>query len=221
MKRKTDEELKHEVASELSWDTRTWDQKIDVSVTDGTVDLSGVVGSYGQKRAAEAAAHKVTGVLDVANELIVRTPRRYSDKQIAKAVRSALEWDALVPDDQITSTVSEGWVTLSGEVNSLSQRADAEWAVEKIAGVAGVVNKITVDRTPKTDPVRLRESIEAALERRATREADRLRIDVDNGEVSLYGRVHSWPEREAVVGSISHAPGVKKIINNLRIDPYF
>jgi osmotically-inducible protein OsmY len=67
----------------------------------------------------------------------------------------------------------------------------------------------------------LRKSIEMALEQRADREAERLRIDVQDGEVTLFGRVHSWPERKAVVGSISHAPGVTKINDNLQVDPYF
>jgi osmotically-inducible protein OsmY len=48
-----------------------------------------------------------------------------------------------------------------------------------------------------------------------------LRIEVHNGAVRLYGRVHSWQEKRAVVGSISHAPGVLAIRDHLRIDPYF
>ena len=222
MKNKTDKQIKHDVVNELMWDTRTWDQKIDVSVTNGVVVLGGVVASYGQKQAAEAAAHRIAGVLDVANELFVKPKRLYSDVQLAVAVRNALEWDVLVPDDQIISTVTDGWVKLEGKVASLAQRSDAEWAVERLFGVAGVINELTVAALPTTtDSAQLRDSIEAALERRADREADRLRIEVHDGEVSLSGRVHSRPEEEAVVGSISHAPGVQKIHNNLRIDPYF
>jgi hypothetical protein len=33
--------------------------------------------------------------------------------------------------------------------------------------------------------------------------------------------VHSWQEKRAVVGSISHVPGVSAIRDHLRIDPYF
>jgi osmotically-inducible protein OsmY len=67
----------------------------------------------------------------------------------------------------------------------------------------------------------LREEIEFALERRADREAERLRIEVNDGEVDLWGRVHSWQERRAVLGSISHAPGVTQVRDHFRIDPYF
>jgi osmotically-inducible protein OsmY len=220
MQRRTDDEIKHAVLNELSWDTRTWDQKISVEVSCGVVTLEGTVASYGQKVAAETAAHNVAGVLDVANELFVKHPQSHSDFQIARAVRQALRWSALFPHDRIMTTVTDGWVKLEGKVNSLTERSDAEWAVENLVGVVGVINELVVE-PPTTDTDALRESIERALERRADREAERLRIDVKDGEVTLFGRVHSWPERKAVVGAISHAHGVSKINDNLQIDPYF
>lgn len=220
MNRKSDSQVKHEVQSELAWDTRTWDQKIRAEVHDGIVTISGRVSNYAQKVAAESAAHRVKGVTDVANELSVHPEREHTDAQIARVVRQALKWAALVPHDRITSTVTDGWVKLEGKVDSLTQRSDAEWVVENLVGVAGVINELEV-HSPGVDVVALRRSIENALERRADREAERLRIAIVDGEVELYGRVHSWPEREAVVGSISYAPGVRKVNDNLQIDPYF
>ena len=112
MQKKTDEQIKHEVMRELAWDTRTWNLKIEADVTDGVVTLSGIVPSYAQKIAAQNAAHRISGVLDVINELIVKSPRKYSDAEIARAVRQALVWNALVPDEQIETTVSNGWIKL-------------------------------------------------------------------------------------------------------------
>ena len=74
---------------------------------------------------------------------------------------------------------------------------------------------------PPGDANMLRDTIEAALERRADRESVKLRMVVMGGQVDLFGRVHSWQERKAVIGSISHAKGVEKINDRLRIDPYF
>ena len=180
MRKKTDEELKHEVMRELSWDTRTWNQRIDVDVDDGVVMLSGTASSYGRRKAAEAAAHRVFGVMDVANEILIKVERPHTDAEIAHAVRVALEWDAFVPHTQITSTVSAGWVKLEGEVSSLTERADAARAVENLSGVAGVINELKVE-VPTTDVKTLRESIETALERRADREAERFRIELVDG----------------------------------------
>jgi osmotically-inducible protein OsmY len=78
----------------------------------------------------------------------------------------------------------------------------------------------TIRKRP-VDPKELREQIEYALERRADREAERLRVEVHDGAVDLWGRVHSWQEKRAVLGSISHAPGVVEVTDHLRIDPYF
>jgi osmotically-inducible protein OsmY len=220
MYKKTDAQLKHDVDSAISWDTRTWDQKIEPAVHDGIVTLNGTVSSYAAKVAAESVVHQVKGVTDVANELFVRPNRPHPDAEIARAVRHALEWAALVPHRRITTTVTDGWVQLEGRVNSLTERSDAEWIAENLVGVAGVINKLEVE-PHSVDAKNLRRSIETVLERRAEREAEGLRVDVVNGEVSLFGRVHSWPERKAVVGCISHAPGVKKVTDNLRIDPYF
>lgn len=220
MQKKTDEQIKHEVTRELAWDTRTWNLKVEAEINDGVVTLNGIAPSYAQKVAAQNAAHRISGVLDVINEIIVKAPRKYGDAEIARAARQALVWDVLVPDEKIKTTVSEGWVKLEGKVNSIRQREDAERAVLNLAGVAGVINVLQIE-SPGINPENLREAIEEALERRADREAERLRINVKDGEVELFGRVHSWRERRAVIGSISHAPGVKKINDNLRIDPYF
>jgi osmotically-inducible protein OsmY len=220
MLRKSDDTLREEVSKELRWDTRVACAGIEVSVDDGVVTLKGVVPTSAKKVAAQDAAHRVAGVLDVVNDISVSVEHGHRDAQIARAVRDALEWDVLVPDDRLVSTVSDGWVTLEGEVNNLRECEDAERAVLNLRGVLGVINKVRV-RPQEADPGELRAQIEDALERRADREAERLRIEVGDGTVELWGRVHSWQERRAVVGSISHAPGVREVKDHLRIDPYF
>ncbi|HSE22833.1 MAG TPA: BON domain-containing protein [Pyrinomonadaceae bacterium] len=222
MKRKNDSEIKQQVLRELKWDSRIAWSEIGVEVFEGVVTLTGAVNSYAKKQAAQDAAHRIDGVLDVANEIEVRPIGEFTrtDSDIALAVRHVLQWDALVPDERIQSTVSDGWVTLEGEVNVWRERQDAETSVLRLEGVVGVINKITIVHS-QVDAEELREEIEYALERRADREAGRLRIEVHDGEVDLFGRVHSWQEKRAVVGSISHAPGVSEIRDHLRIDPYF
>ena len=222
MKRKSDSEIRTEVLRELKWDSRIGQAKLEVDVADGLVTLTGFVNSYPKKLAAQEAAHRVAGVLDVANELAV-IPARFAertDEVIAQAVRQVLQWDAQVPDQLIQSTVSDGWVTLTGDVEFWHEREEAERAVLRLEGVIGVTNKIVV--TPnQVDAEELRSEIEYALERRADREAERLRIEVNDGAVDLFGRVHSWQEKRAVLGSISHAPGVIAVRDHLRVDPYF
>jgi osmotically-inducible protein OsmY len=221
-RKKTDNEIKQQVLRELKWDSRIGWAQIGVEVMEGVVTLTGVVSSYAQKLAAQEAAHRISGVLDVANDVEVRPDGVFirSDAEIALAVRHVLEWDALVPDERIKSTISDGWVTLEGDVDFWHQRENAERTVLRLEGIIGVTNEINV--APKrVDPKELLEEIEYALERRADREAERLRIEVNDGVVDLFGRVHSWQEKRAVLGSIGHAPGVSAVRDHLRIDPYF
>ena len=222
LEKRSDRDLKQRILRKLKWDSRIDWASINVEVNDGVVTLTGSVSSYAQKIAAQEAAHRVAGVLDVANDIEVAPLDRFvrTDSEIAGAVRNALEWDALVPNELIQSTVSDGWVTLEGEANYWRERNDAEQAIRRLAGVVGVINKITI-RKQQVNEAQLREEIEFALERRAEREAERLRIEVSDGAVDLWGRVHSWQERRAVLGSISHAPGVTQVKDHLRVDPYF
>ena len=222
LEKRSDRDLNQRILRELKWDSRIDWAGINVEVNDGVVTLAGSVSSYAQKIAAQEAAHRVAGVLDVANDIEVAPLDRFvrTDSEIAGAVRNALEWDALVPNELIQSTISDGWVTLEGEVNYWRERNDAEQAIRRLAGVVGVINKIAI-RKQQVNEEQLREEIEFALERRADREAERLRIEVDDGAVDLWGRVHSWQEKRAVLGSISHAPGVTQVKDHLRVDPYF
>jgi osmotically-inducible protein OsmY len=221
-RRKTDYEIKQQVLRELKWDSRIAWAQIGVEVHEGLVTLSGALSTYARKAAAQKAAHRVAGVLDVVNEIEVKPTGSFAhtDEEIARAVRHTLEWDALVPDDRIQSTVSDGWVTLEGDVDVWREREDAEKSVLRLTGVVGVINKITIVPV-EIDPEQLRDEIEEALETRADREADRLRIEVKNGAVELWGRVHSWQEKRAVLGSVGHLPGVLAVKEHLRIDPYF
>jgi osmotically-inducible protein OsmY len=133
-------------------------------------------------------------------------------------VRRALEWDVFVPDKEITSTVTDGWVTLEGTVERWSERDDAERAVRNLTGVQSVVNKITV-KPAKLVTGDVRTAIEQALERRAEREARHIGVDVRNGTVTLTGPVHSWAERKSVVAAARFTPGVRAVEDHLRTEP--
>jgi osmotically-inducible protein OsmY len=217
---KSDAELQRAVLRELAWDSRVKATEIGVVVDRGVVTLTGTVGFYGKKVAAAEAAHRVRGVLDVANDIVVGRPAGvvWSDAEIARAVRNVLSWNFLVPDDRIATTVTDGVVTLEGEVDTAFERREAERLVEPLAGVRAVFNHITVKPAP-IEPDRVRHAIEDALERRAERIADRIGVEVRDGLVVLTGHVRSWREKRAVLGAVSHATGVLAVDDELTIDP--
>lgn len=215
---RTDLEIQRDVQHELLWDSRVEAAGIGVSVENGIVMLSGSVKSYAEKVAAKDAAHYVAGVLDVANEIevIPASGKLRSDTDIAAAIRHTLEWDVLVPEERIQSTVSKGWVTLEGNVNTWQQRTDAERAIRHLYGVRGVTNLIAVE--PETvDSSTIHAAIEEALERRAKREAKRIHIEVNGGIATLTGTVATPEERRAIAGAASQTPGVMSVIDLLEI----
>ena len=124
-----------------------------------------------------------------------------------------------MPDERITTTVAGGSVTLEGNVESWSQRYDAERAVQRVTGVKSVINHITVNvKTVSADTIR--RHIEEALERQTAREIRRINLAVSDGVVTLSGSVRSWTEKNALERAAYYSPGVKRVVDNTTVDPY-
>ncbi|QOC90900.1 BON domain-containing protein [Micromonospora craniellae] len=133
---RTDEHIRTAVRDELDWEPRVQPHEIGVTVAEGVVTLTGRVDGYAKKWAAERAAHRVAQVRAVANDLALRTATgaERTDPEIAAAVAHALQWHAFVPVEQIDVTVSQGWVTLHGEVEWEYQRRAAEQVTVRVHG---------------------------------------------------------------------------------------
>jgi len=216
---RSDIDIQRDVLEELKWDARVQPNEIGVSVKNGVVTLTGWVDSYTKKWAAEEAAHRVRGVVAVANDIEVRLPvsSERTDAEIAEAVVRALEWDAFVPLDKIKVTVAKGWVTLEGEVEWQYQKQDAERVVRRLTGVRGVSNLVTVK--PQTPPPsELKKRIEEALVRSAKLDAERIRVEVQGNKVILSGTVRSWAEKEEAERVAWLAPGVLSVDNRITVE---
>jgi osmotically-inducible protein OsmY len=214
---RSDAQIQVDVLEQLKWEPRLRPNEIGVIVRDGVVTLTGTVTAFTAKYAAEEAAHRVRGVKAVANDIEVKlfpgTER--SDADIAEAVVRALERDALIPVDKLDVTVSNGWVTLRGEVEWHYQREDAYEVVRRIAGVKGVTNLIVV--RPKVRSSDLKKKIEDALIRSAQIDASNISVETLGTRVTLTGTVHSWAEKQEAERQAWAAPGVTEVDNQIRI----
>ena len=214
---KTDTQIQDDVAAELAWDPAVDAGRVGVAVKDGIVTVSGTMPTYMQKWAVERAVRRVAGVRGIALDLEVSLApgHKRNDSEIAQAAVQALGWHASLPADRIRVEVEDGWVRLSGNVDWLYQSRTAERAVENLMGVRGVTNEIRV-RT-SADSQRIRDQILAAFTRHAQREANRISIDVDNGIVTLKGKVDSMAEHDAAIGTATVSPGVAKVVDRLSV----
>ena len=199
-----DSEIQEEVMNELRWDTRVDETDVGVEVHHGAVTLTGTAKSWAKKLAAQEAAHRVAGVLDVANDVKVKLPGtlQRDDTDIAQAVRRALEWNVLVPDARIRSTVEMGAVTLEGDVDTLERArrrraggAQSSWS----DGGAQPHRRCSAGEGGERPPPR---RLEEALWRHAEREVQHIEVTVRNGVVTLAGKVESWAEKQRVLGVV-------------------
>ena len=94
-----DRTLRQHVLEELDFDPKVDAAGIGVSVRDGIVTLSGHVGTYAEKIAAEKITQRVRGVRAVVQEVEVRYPanEKTGDEELAARVVKVLTWNVQVP----------------------------------------------------------------------------------------------------------------------------
>ena len=216
---KSDSEIREDVINELRWDPQiTEPEAIGVAVQDGAVTLTGHVSTYAQRLAAARAAERVYGVKAVANDLEVKlSGARRDDSDIARAIAHVLEWNVQVPEGKVQARVSDGWVTLEGELEFEYQRHEVERMVRNVRGVVGVANLITVK--PPVSPKKVQAVIEDAFKREAEIDARHIRVEVTDHTAKLYGHVHSLHEAAAARAAAAAAPGVATVENHLLVSP--
>jgi osmotically-inducible protein OsmY len=146
---KTSDEIEHAVRSALSDDPRLpFHDEIAVEAYHGLVTLRGTVGSFGQERAAVAAARRQPGVDDVYDQLQVRVldADRRVDADIRGEALQRLMDDPMLDADYLDARVKDGWVTLTGHADRQFQSDKAFDHITSLRGVTGVTNEITVDQ---------------------------------------------------------------------------
>jgi VCBS repeat-containing protein len=215
----SDNALADAVRSELEWDPKVDQTHIGVAAADGAVTLRGYVRSHAQEHAAVRAAERIYGVRAVADELEVRLPQPFkrNDTEIAEEISRQREWDTLIPQ-AVSAEVTNGAVTLRGEVEWAFQREDTEQAIRHLAGVRSVTNSITVKRSGKAESAEIKERVENAIEQ-ANIDAHSISVTTESGTVRLQGRVRSLAESRAAVKAAEAAPGVTLVENDLVVRP--
>ena len=214
---KTDANLQTKVMEELKWEPSVNHEHIGVSANDGIVTLSGSVSNFIEKHNAETAAQRVAGVKAIVEKIEVNLSgsEARNDDDIAKAIINQFDWNTLIPHDKIKVMVSDGWITLEGQVVWDYQRKAAEKLVRELKGVKFVTNKIILK--PNIEALDLKHKIQKTLMRAAEHEMNQIEVDVQGSQVTLSGVVRSFAEMKAVEGAAWGAPGVTEVKDNLRV----
>jgi osmotically-inducible protein OsmY len=180
------------------------------------VTLTGYIDTYSGKLAAERVVKRVRGVRAVANDIEVGLKLERTDADIAADVVRALEMRSTVPSS-VQAAVHHGHVTLTGRVDLLFQKRDAENALGHIRGVRNVRNHITV--APRAIERDVRHRLVAALHRNANLDARHITVTVLADKAVLTGSVGTWLQRECAEQAAADAPGITQVENRIVVEP--
>jgi osmotically-inducible protein OsmY len=123
---RTDADIAAAATRALEWDAFLPIEKLDVTVSRGWVTLRGEVEWEFEKREAERAVRRLSGVRGVTNLITVRPRVRTSPSGIQRRIEDALVRSAQTDAERIRVEVDGDKVLLTGTVRSWAENQEAE-----------------------------------------------------------------------------------------------
>lgn len=209
---------------------------INVNTSDGVATLTGQVPSEDIKSLAGEIARDTAGVKDLKNEIAVDPAAQPSsesvhveDLEIRVAILEALAHSREIGGKNIEVKVENRSVTLSGSVETPTQRSGAEQIARAVDGVAGVTNNLAVTNpqaaseppaasvTPADSNADLAKRVEVELYLTKAFNTLTIQIRAEEGAVTLAGTVRSRAEQLLAERVAQSVAGVKKVTNELKV----
>ena len=144
-----------------------------------------------------------------------------TDKELQRDILDELSWEPLVDPARIGVAVTGGIVTLTGHVSSYAERYAAERAAKRVYGVRAVANELEVKlpgSSQRTDEDIARAAVEA-LRSNVAIPADKSKVTVSKGWVTLEGEVEWQYQKSAAERAVHYLPGVVGVSNLITIKP--
>ncbi|WP_448097712.1 BON domain-containing protein [Luteibacter yeojuensis] len=142
-KKVNDDEVARRAVDILAWNTWVPRDAVKVRVSNGWLTLTGSVKWDYQRREAEKAVRKLSGVLGVTNEIALAPAVQATD--IRQRINDALKRHAEVEAARIRVDVSDGGrVHIEGDVDNWDERQAVERAVWSAPGVQFVEDRVRI-----------------------------------------------------------------------------
>lgn len=138
-----------------------------------------------------------------------------NNQKLQYDIEQALKWEPLLVGAEIAVISRDGVVTLMGTVDSYAKKRVAEHAAKTVKGVEAVIEKIVVVFTAngkKSDTTLIKEILDALKYSSGVPE-NQIKVQVENGWVSLEGTVKRQAEKLATLACIEHITGIRAVAN--------
>jgi osmotically-inducible protein OsmY len=142
-----------------------------------------------------------------------------TDTELRQDVEKELAWNSRVDASNITATVQNRMVTLTGHVQNYAIKCEAGSVVKHIAGVAGLANdlEVTLGGTQPND-ADLTRSVLQALQGNVFVPSETIKPVVHDGRVTLKGKALYYHEKMDAENAVRPLRGVKGITDSIVID---
>jgi osmotically-inducible protein OsmY len=139
--------------------------------------------------------------------------------QLKRDVEAELAWDPAVRATAIGVAVRDGVVTLTGHIETYAEKYAAEKALRRVTGVKAIALELDVRLSPEhhRSDTDIATAAEHALRWNTSVPADKVRITVDKGWVTLQGEVEWDFQRRSVERLIRPLMGVVGISNEMAL----
>lgn len=135
-----------------------------------------------------------------------------ADVHLRETIVRQLDRDPEVDASAIGVATRDGIVTLTGAVESCGDRSTAERVVQRVQGVRGVANDLTVRvKSARTDTDLARGAADAVAR------WDGVRSTVHKGQVTLTGTVASVTQKREAERAVRQIHGVLGVLNDIAI----
>lgn len=231
-----DEATTKRVKSAFAMSKRMSGYNFDVATSGGVVTLTGQLPSEGLKSLAGEIARDTKGVKEVSNQIAVdpgvqpaSENAHVADLEIRAAILESFAKSPELGGKQIDVKVENRTVTLTGSVETQTQRNGAEQAARAVDGIAAIANELTVtnpqavsEPAPPTTPQKeapgdIAKQVEFELYRTGAFDTLNMKIIALADTVKLSGTVRSTAEKLLAEKVTQSVPGVVKVVNELSV----
>jgi len=142
-----------------------------------------------------------------------------TDAQLKRDVTAELEWEPSINATHVGVSVNDGVVTLTGHLDTYTEKYAIERAVQRVAGVKAIAVEVDVKLDPghKRSDSEIAIAAEAALKWHSLVPSDRIQVKVEKGWVTLKGEVDWNYQRESAERAVRPLTGVVGVSNAITL----